>query len=110
MGGAGNGIIVEWEDGEWHDVTTDLTMPSLSGVFLLEGERGFAVGAYGGVYARDASGWHIEETGLRVDRNLHAVWVDPSGGVWAAGGQTFSAPLTDGVLIHRGDEVATGGI
>jgi hypothetical protein len=109
VGGLGNGVIVEWEEGEWQDVTTDLAMPSLSGVVLGEGDVGFAVGAFGGVYARDASGWHVEETGLRVDQNLHAVWMDPDGGVWAAGGQTFSAPLTEGVLIHRGELVATGG-
>lgn len=110
VGGLGNGVIVEYEDGRWHDRTADLTMPSLSGVFLGEGDDGFAVGSYGSVYVRDGSGWHEEPTELRVDRNLHSVWVDPSGGVWAAGGQTFAFPLTDGVLIHRGDEVATGGL
>lgn len=110
VGGLGNGVIVEHDDGGWHDRTIDLTMPSLSGVYLGPGDSGFAVGAYGSVYVRDGSGWHAEETGLRVDRNLHAVWVDPSGGVWAAGGQTFAFPLTDGVLIHRGDAVATGDI
>lgn len=110
VGGLGNGVIVEYEDGAWHDVTVDLAMPGLSGVVLGEGDVGFAVGQYGSVFARNGDGWHVEETELRIDRNLHAVWLDPDGGVWAAGGQTNAFPLTDGVLIHRGEPVATGGI
>jgi len=110
VGGLANGVIVEHEGGAWHDRTADLSMPSLSGVVLGAGDTGFAVGAYGSVYARTADGWREEQTGLTVDRNLHAVWIDPSGGVWAAGGQTFAFPLTDGVLIHRGEPVATGGL
>lgn len=108
VGGLGNGVIVEHEGGEWVDRTIDFAMPSLSGVYLGADDSGFAVGSYGSVYTREGGAWREEETGLRVDRNLHAVWVDPSGGVWAAGGQTFAFPLTDGVLIHRGDSVATG--
>lgn len=109
VGGLANGIIVENEGGEWHNVTLDPAMPSLSGVCLGSGDSGFAVGSYGGVYARDASGWQMVDTGLDLDQNLHAVWLDPAGGVWAAGGQTFSPPLVDGVLIHRGEEIPTGG-
>ena len=29
-------------------------------------------------------------------------WVDPSGGVWAVGGEILSEPLTSGVVVHRG--------
>ena len=31
--------------------------------------------------------------------------VDPSGGVWAAGGNVVTIPLRDGVLMHRGAAV-----
>lgn len=110
VGGLANGIIVEHEGGEWHDVTVDLAMPGLSGVVLGEADEGYAVGAYGSVYSRGSDGWHLEETGLDVNRTLHGVWLDPSGGVWAAGGQTNAFPLIDGVLIHRGEPVATGGL
>jgi hypothetical protein len=107
VGGAGNGIIVEHEDGAWHNMTPEYA-PTLSGVVLGAGETGFAVGAYGTVLSRDASGWTEEATSLAVDQNLHAVWLDPEGGVWAAGGQTVSLPLTEGVLIHRGTAVPPG--
>lgn len=110
VGGLSNGIVVELEGGEWRDRTVDLAMPGLSGVCLGDGDHGYAVGAYGGVYVRDASGWRAEETRLGIDSNFHAVWIDPTGGVWAAGGQTFTVPLTDGVLVHRGDPIPAGGL
>lgn len=110
VGGLVNGIIVEREGGPWHNVTPSNDLPSLSGVVLGEGEVGFAVGGFGGVYARDASGWRVEETEIELVQNLHAVWLDPDGGVWAVGGQTFSLPLDEGVLIHRGESVASGGL
>ena len=60
--------------------------------------------------ARSAAGWALEETGLALQQDLHGVWLDPDGGVWVAGGQTASFPLTDGVLVHKGDPIAAGGI
>ncbi len=106
VGGLGNGIIVEDEGSGWHNVTPDNALAGLSGVVLGAGDTGFAVGNYGQILARDSNGWHAEETTLDVVQNLHAVWLDPDGGAWAVGGQTFSFPLTDGVLIHRGGPIS----
>jgi len=111
VGGLATGIIVENDDGTWHTVALEEVVPSLSGVVLGEGETAWAVGNYGGVYARDASGWRMEDTGLALAENLHAVWLDPDGGVWAVGGQTFAAPVTDGLMLHLGHEaIPAGGI
>jgi len=110
VGGLANGIIVEYESGAWHTVALDATAPGLSGVSIAGDDTGFAVGAYGSVYERSAGAWQEVDLGFYLARNLHGVWIDPSGGVWSVGGQTFSAPLTDGVLIHRGTELPSGGL
>ncbi|HET6613566.1 MAG TPA: hypothetical protein VFG83_16320 [Kofleriaceae bacterium] len=101
VGGLVSGIIVENAGDGWTDVTPDPLPSSLTGVSLDDAGGGFAVGFFGSVYERLDSGWEPVDPGLGVDENLHAVWVDPDGGVWAAGGKTVSQPLTDGVLIRR---------
>lgn len=106
VGGLANGIIVEDEGEGWHNVTPSNALAGLSGVVLAEDDTGFAVGNYGQILRRDTGGWHVEETGLDVVQNLHAVWRDPEGGIWAVGGQTFAFPLDDGVLLHRGKPIS----
>lgn len=101
VGGLVSGIIVENDGTGWVDVTPEPLPDGLSGVCLDEAGGGIAVGLYGGVYERTESGWEYQALGLGLTRNLHGVWVDPEGGVWAAGGNTFVPPVTDGVLIHR---------
>lgn len=109
VGGLVSGFIVEDDGSGWKDALPGGALYGLTGVHLGEGDVGWAVGQYGSVYSRDASGWHEEDHGLHFKGDLHAVWLDPSGGVWAAGGQTSSFPLTEGLLVHRGDPVAEGG-
>jgi hypothetical protein len=109
VGGLVNGVIVEYEGGSWRDVSPGLDVPGLAGVCLAPDDGGVAVGSFGGVYTRRRDGtWVEEDLGFDLERNLHGVWIDPEDGVWAVGGQTASSPLTDGVLIHRGDRVAEG--
>lgn len=102
VGGLASGIIVEYDEGEWQNVTPDPLPVALSGVYLDDEGGGFAVGSLGAVYRRDTDGWHEEDTRVSVDGNLHSVWLDPEGGIWAVGGQTYVEPFTDGVLIHGG--------
>lgn len=110
VGGLVTGIIVEYDGGEWTDVTPDpVPGDGLSGVCLGAGGEGIAVGAFGSVYLRDETGWRAEDLGFYLDQNLHATWIDPSGGLWAVGGNTISPPLSDGVAIYRGEaEVSQG--
>jgi hypothetical protein len=114
VGGFGTGLLLE------HPVSAPASEPwvdaSPSGAFSIIGvclteEGGHAVGEFGYVAERKADGWATEQTGLDAvfgSRNLHSVWVDPVGGVWAAGGQVRVPPLVDGILVHRGAPVPTG--
>jgi hypothetical protein len=110
VGGLTNGIIVEYADGAWHNVTPSTTLPALAGVCLGTNETGIAVGAYGGVYVRDAEGWHEEDMGFFLMESFHGSWIDPDGGLWAVGGQLFSRPFTAGVMVHRGEPIPMGGL
>jgi hypothetical protein len=109
VGGSVTGILVEF-DGQWRDVTPEPTPFGLSGVCLGDGDSGIAVGAYGTILSRGASGWAEVGSRLSLEENLHSTWIDPAGGVWAVGGQTFSEPLTDGVILHRGTEISARGL
>jgi hypothetical protein len=114
VGGFGTGLLLE------HPVAAPPSEPwldaspagasSIIGVCLTEA-GGVAVGEFGYVAERGDSGWATEQTGLDAvfgSRSLHSVWIDPLGGVWAAGGQVRVAPLVDGILVHRGDPVPSG--
>jgi len=106
VGGFGGGVISEYDGHAWHDVTPSGAFPEVFGVYLTGGGRGYAVGWDGAVARRSNNGWRLEETGINTDKSLHSVWVDPSGGVWAAGGDILAPPLFDGMLIHKGQPVA----
>jgi hypothetical protein len=114
VGGFGTGLLLEHPvaapaSEPWIDASPD-GASSIIGVCLTE-DGGHAVGEFGYVAERGASGWATEQTGLDAvfgSRSLHSVWVDPLGGVWAAGGQVRVAPLVEGILVHRGDAVPTG--
>lgn len=108
VGGQASGFVVENDGAGWKK-TADATY-GLTGVVLGADERGYAVGAYGSVYARDASGWHEEDTRLSLQLDLHGVWMDRTGGVWAVGGRTASFPLADGLMIHKDGAFTLGGI
>jgi len=109
VGGMVSGFIVEFDE-KWRDVTPDPAPAGLSGVALDDDEGGIAVGLYGAVFERSAQGWREVDVGFSLDENLHGVWLDDAGGVWAVGGQTLSEPLTDGLLIHRGDSISSEGL
>lgn len=112
VGGFGTGLLLERSVGApveqaWVSQSPP-GAPSIIGVYLTE-SGGYAVGGFGYVFARDATGWKDEDTGFEVEfgvRNLHSVWVDPDqGGVWAVGGQVSVAPLSNGVMLHKGAKV-----
>lgn len=106
VGGAGSGVVVEAPlGGAFADVTPDLAA-QMNGVWLTGDGRGWAVGFQGDILERTGPGaWVSHDPVIFVGHDLHAVWVDPSGGVWAVGGEILSEPLVDGVLVHRGTTV-----
>lgn len=110
VGGQGKGVLVENDGSGWKDVTPAAgkqPIYGMSGVCTRDGV-GYAGGEFGSVLERKDGAWRPVEHGLEVYDTLHAVWVDPAGGVWAVGGQVQSAPLTDGLMIHAGAEVPGG--
>lgn len=101
VGGLASGIIVENDGSGWTDATPDPLPDSLTGVTLDGQGGGIAVGFYGSVYERVDAEWVREDLGFSLNENLHGVWIDPDGGVWAAGGNTIAPPLNGGVLLRR---------
>lgn len=107
VGGFGTGLILENDGSGWTDASPSGGFPMV-GVCLSGDGGGFAVGQFGAVYHRGSNGWELEDVGLVLDESLHAVWIDPDGGVWAAGGQVLTTPLVRGVLLHKGEAVPGG--
>lgn len=110
VGGFGSAVIVEHDGREWRDVTPEEPPNMLFGVSMLDGERGYAVGDDGTVVSRSARGWSDEDTGLKITNPFHSVWVDPSAGVWAVGGDVITPALNRGMLLHGAPTAAAAAI
>ncbi len=74
--------------------------------------QGAHVGENGSVWLTGQDGIMFQGRGQELSRvdpgidfsveSLHAVWTDPSGGVWAVGGSVLSGSLEEGLAIHLG--------
>ena len=74
-------------------------------------DRVLIVGSGGLKQRREGGAWQ-DDFGTEPFKDLHGAWVDPSGGMWAAGGDFVSQPQPNvtraGVLAHFGPvDVAT---
>ncbi len=104
VGGGANAVVLR-SDGEGGlvDATPD-GAPLLQGVCVSEHGFTWAVGARGAVYrAEDGMDGAFTRQDIGLDlsvQSLHAVWIDPDGGVWAVGGNVLSGPLDGGQAIH----------
>jgi hypothetical protein len=105
VGGGSTGLLLE-AGAEGIVDSTPEGAPVLQGLCL--DDRGdWATGYQGEVFSRTASGWQRQETGLEFDvQSLHAVWVDPDGGVWSVGGNVLTQALDGGAVLYRGPEIA----
>jgi hypothetical protein len=106
VGGFGTGKILENEGDGWHDASPS-GAPGFIGV-CLSAHGNYAVGQDGAVYTRGGSRWSAVTLGFPIDESFHSVWVDPSGGVWAVGGQVQTLPVVDGIMLHEGAELPGG--
>jgi hypothetical protein len=100
VGGSGNGFALEAEG----DELVPITPPGaslLQGVSVADSGAVWTVGLGGNVYNQDAPGaaWQSTITDTPV-QSLHSVWVDPSGGVWAVGGNVLDSALDRGVALR----------
>lgn len=96
------GIILEDSGSGWQDVSPN-GAPGLNGVCAAGGEA-FASGQFAAIYKREQDGTWVEDDQPPTSQTLHGCWVDPSGGLWAVGGQVLSPPLVDGVMVYRGEQ------
>jgi len=107
VGGASNCVVIAATGETVRDETPE-AVGLLQGVYVTADEA-WASGARGEIYRRRGGGaWTREDVGVapRIE-SLHAVWVDPSGGVWAVGGNVLGAALDGGAILHRGPTIAT---
>jgi hypothetical protein len=106
VGGGASGVLQESTGAVFAARAPD-DAPLIQGV-CVGASGGWAVGQGCRVLRRGAAGWSEVTTGLTpAAQSLHAVWVDPTGGVWAVGGDVLSADLTGGVVVHYGTTVPT---
>jgi hypothetical protein len=104
VGGGSNGLVLEGKLGAFADVSPP--HPALiQGVFA--SDRGdWASGERGLVYTRSqpAAPWAVvtHDIPLPAASSLHAIFVDPDGGVWSVGGNVLTPALDNGMIIHRG--------
>lgn len=101
VGGFGTGTVFENDGSGWVNVSPQGSEP-LIGVYVGD-ESAYAVGQFATVMKRVGQTWELEPTDVDVFESLHAVWIDPSGGVWAVGGQVQAFPLVRGVMLYRGE-------
>ena len=101
-GGGRSAALLEYDGSTWHDVSP-ASVGLVQGVSadLARGpEAAFASGENGALFQRSLAGWERVETGVSLElESLHAVWVDASGGVWAAGGNVLTS-LRNGALVR----------
>jgi hypothetical protein len=100
VGGSASGIVFENNGSGWQRVD-DGSLSALVGVHMTSNEMGYAVGRFG-EFAERRSGKWLEAVGPDTSETLHAVWADPTGGLWVVGGALDVRPRIHGIIAYRG--------
>jgi hypothetical protein len=104
VGGSNSGVALD-KDGKRMGPSK---APLLQGVDVAADGTIWACGAGGAVWQRKNGTWKQLDLGADdPPQSLHAVWVDPAGGVWTVGGNVLTATLDDGALYYRGPQKIT---
>ena len=109
VGGSGNGVLLAAAKGAFVDGAPK-GAGLLQGIFTTDhgdwasGERGVVLSR-----AQPDGAFAVVETGLAMPAasSLHSIFVDPSGGVWSAGGNVLTPALDNGMLVHYGEHTPT---
>jgi len=107
VGGVGSGVIVRFDGTRWIDETPP-GAPGLNGVHAISAEEAYAAGFNGRIFHRHSGAWAEIAEAVPTFRDLHSIWIDGEGGIWACGGQLGSDPPSDGVLVYRGPPIPHG--
>ena len=104
VGGAGNGLLLEFDGTAWRDKSPEF-QPGLNGACSGAGQQ-WAVGQNGSRSQRGADGTWVSDMdrghGPPTFNDWHGCDVTPSGDMWAVGGRIASRPLTKGVIGFQG--------
>lgn len=106
VGGFQSGLVIEVDDSGALRDATPAGAPQLNGVYVTPGGDAVAVGIGGAVWRRTGGAWRRDEAAPRMRLDLHATYVDPTGGIWAVGGFVASDPLDRGLLLHHGAPIS----
>lgn len=99
VGGAFDGLLYENTGTGWKSAIPT-GGPRLTGVSVSDADA-YAVGQFGTILRRGSGSWATESQ-METEQNLHATFIDPTGGVWVVGGQFDTPPFSAGVLLHKG--------
>ena len=106
VGGVADGVMLAWDGARWVDETPAGT-PQMIAVWATGEDEAYAAGYNGHLYRREAGVWAPIAPAAPTYQDLHALWVDETGGVWVVGGRLAEDPPTGGVLLHYGAPVPT---
>ncbi|MEK6676757.1 MAG: hypothetical protein AABZ47_14025 [Planctomycetota bacterium] len=107
VGGFNSAVIIEQRDDIFMDRATPETI-QMNGVFVTTGGVGAAVGRELNVAFWTANGWEVaQDTGLPIDLDFHANWIDSESGLWAAGGVLIGDPINRGTLVYFGPQTVS---
>lgn len=107
VGGFGAGLILRWDGTTWKDESPS-ELPGLNGVHAVTKDEAWAAGFNGRLFHRQGGAWAEVAEAIPTYLDLHSVWIDPDGGIWAVGGQLSADPPSDGVLVYYGPPIAHG--
>ncbi len=112
VGGFASGLIAERAPTSTTDDLLDITptdAPQFNGVWVSDDATITTAGIYGAIWQRTENTENSTWTTIKniptaiSDKDFHAVYRDPEGGIWAVGGFVISEPLTNGLLVYVGE-------
>ncbi len=102
VGGDLQGVVLELDEQGKPVNVSPAASPIIQGVCVGQDGEVVASGALGRIYEHTQKGFREVDTDLMLEvQTLHAVWFDPEGNVWAAGGNALSG-LDQGAIVRRG--------
>jgi hypothetical protein len=106
VGGVADGVVLRREGSSWINETPE-GMQQMNGVWALANGDVYTAGFNGHIWRKHGGVW-AEFEAPPTFQDFHAIWVDPEGGIWAAGGRLASNPPKDGVLVYYGPKLPDG--
>jgi hypothetical protein len=107
-GGFIDSVIVEREESGFVTRPTQ-GVPQLNGIFIAPDGGGAAVGIGRSIAYRRDGDWSLHDSVRGDERDYHATWIDPEGGVWTVGGVLTVDPsgrgLDHGLLSYAGRRI-----